>query len=84
MRSAVILFYIERIFVRFFAGMGAMSIKKSDSRKRLSCLTEMTNLDKDPLNFCQFNAKQSVRHAFVWLYETKRLYLQMIKTRNIQ
>lgn len=27
MRTAVILFYIERIFVSFFAGMGAMSIK---------------------------------------------------------
>jgi len=29
MRSAVILFYIERIFVSFFAGMGAISIKKT-------------------------------------------------------
>lgn len=33
MRSVVILFYIERIFVSFFAGMGAMSIKKQRQQK---------------------------------------------------
>lgn len=40
-------------------------------------------LDEVTPIFRQIRINLSVRNVFVWMYETKRLYLQMIKTRNI-
>lgn len=36
-------------------------------------------LDEVTPIFRQININLSVRNVFVWMYETKRLYLQMIK-----